>query len=192
MLTKVTSKDFEGLVNPYTGEPMTVYMKVRSGGKVLFACPDTYSTSDLEDDTASLYSKWNRKNGVSGLRTDQPIVCAYTGKPLSVMKRFGKVCYTGGFDPHMFYTRSEFLYYAWMRDGVSKFPEPVSGEARVKAPSRKGEVTEKQKAHAEASAASLDEEKVHMIENSMRKFKDSVEGSSTVSMSTGKGNKRGK
>lgn len=192
MLTKVTSKEFEGLVNPYTGEPMTVYMNVRSTGSVLFTCPDTFSTTDTADDTAALYDNWNRKNGVSGLKTGQPIVCAYTGKPLSVSRRFGKLCYSGGFDPHMFYPRSEFLYYAWMRDGVSKYPKPVKEDARVKSPTREGEVTDRQKAHANASAASLDEEKVHMIEKSMSKFKESIEGSSTVSMSTGRGHKRGK
>lgn len=192
MLTKVTSEDFQGLTNPYTGKPMTVFMLTGSG-PVRFTCPDTFSTADLADTTAQLYDNWNRKNGVSGLRTGQTIRCAYTGELLSVKTRFGKVSYVGGFDPHRFYTREEFLYYAWMRDGKSKFPVPVKEESRVKAPSREGKVTEEQKCHADKEAPSLDDEKIHLVEASMKKHKDQLETSSTVSMSvSGRGNRRGR
>lgn len=190
MLTKVTSKDFTGLVNPYTGEPMTVFM-LTGNGPVKFTCPKTFSTADLAGSDSELYDRWNRVNGVSGLKTGKPIACAYTGELLTPVTRFGQKCYSGGFDPHLFYSRSEFLHYAWMRDGVSKFPKP-GPESRVKAPENEGEVTEKQKKHAEASAASLDDEKIHMIEKSVSKFKDTLEGSSTVSMSVPTKGRRGK
>lgn len=182
MMTKVTSRDFQGLTNPYTGEPMVVFMLTSPAG-VRFTCPDTFSTADSAETTADLYNAWNRINGVSGFKTNKPIVCAYTGKPLSIAQSFGKPCYSGGFDPHLFYSREEFLYYAWMRDGVSKFPEPKKSDTRVKAPPREGEITERQKRHAETEAPSLDEEKIHMIEKSMLKHKDQLEQSSTVSMS---------
>lgn len=189
MLTKVTSQNFQGLTNPYTGEPMVVFMHVSPSG-VKFTCPDTFSTADPAETTGELYARWNRKNGVTGLRAGSPIACAYTGELLSQGTRFGKPCYTGGFDPHMFYSREEFLYYAWMRDGKSPYPKPVNDNTRAKAPTREGEVTERHRAHAEAEAPKLDEEKVHMVEASMSKFKGSIEGSHTVSMHTS--SKRGK
>ena len=189
MLTKVTSKDFQGLTNPYTGEPMVVFMHTSPSG-VKFTCPDTFSTSESAETPAELYARWDRKNGISGLRTGSRIVCAYTGEPLSIGNSFGKPCYVGGFDPRRFYTRDEFLYYAWMRDGKSPFPKPEPSGLRLKAPAREGEVTERQKQHAESEAPKLDEEKVHMIEKSMLKHKDNLERSSTVSMSTS--SKRGK
>lgn len=192
MLTKVTSEDFQGLTNPYTGKPMTVFM-LTGVGPVRFTCPDTFSTTDLADTPTELYDRWNRKDGVSGLRTGSLIQCAYTGEMLSVVQRFGKVSYAGGFDPHRFYTRDEFLYYAWMRGGKSKFPKPSQEDSRVKAPSREGQVTDRQREHAEREAPSLDEEKIHMVEASMKKHKDQMEKSSTVSMSvSGKGGRRGR
>lgn len=192
MLTKVTSKDFEGLANPYTGDPMVVYMLTGSG-PVKFTCPDTFSTSDTADTVSALYDKWNRVNGVSGTRAGA-IRCAYTGELLSLGKRFGKPCYSGGFDPHRFYSREAFLYYAWMRNGVSKYPPPPENTARVKSPANEGEVTERQKEYADRSAPSLDEDKVHMVEKSLTPFKDRLEGSSTVSMHVGKtkGTRRGR
>lgn len=192
MLTKVTSKDFEGLTNPYTGEPMVVFMNVDGSSRVTFTCPDTYSTAAPAETTEKLYDLWNRINGVSGFKTNQPIKCAYTGELLSPSTSFGKPCYAGGFDPRRFYTREEFLYYAWMRDGVSKFPPPEE-VSRIKSTTREGEITERHKEHADQSAPSLDEEKIHMIEDSMAPFKDQLEGSSTVSMAVNKkGNRRGK
>lgn len=193
MLTEVTSNDFRGLVNPYTGEPMRVFMVTGGDGPVKFTCPDTFSTSDPAETSEALYAGWNRVNGVSGLKSGQLIKCAYTGELLGCATRFGKPRYTGGFDPHLFYSRDEFLYYAWMRDGVSKFPEPRGEDQRVKTPGRTGEVTERHKAHVDAQAPELDEEKIHMIEDSMKPFKDSLERSSTVSMAeTGKRGKRGR
>jgi hypothetical protein len=167
-------------------------MNIDGAGRVTFTCPDTYSTAAPAETTEKLYDLWSRINGVSGFKSGKPIKCAYTGEFLSPSTSFGKPCYEGGFDPRRFYTREEFLYYAWMRDGISKFPPPGK-MSRVKSPAREGIITERHKEHTEQSAPSLDEEKIHMIENSMAPFKDQLEGSSTVSMAVNKkGKRRGK
>lgn len=191
MLTKVTSTDFQGLINPYTGEPMTVFMVVSPKG-VKFTCPDTFSTADPAESPSELYRGWDRVNGVAGVKKGKKITCAYTGETLTIATRFGKPCYSGGFDPHRFYTRDEFIYYAKMRDGVSPVPPPSGVEQRVKAPPRSSEITERQQKHVDSMTPSLDDEKIHMIETSMSKMKDDLEKSSTVSMADTRRHGRGK
>lgn len=183
MITKVTSLDFTSLKNPYTGELMEVYMLVAPSGEVRFSAPETYSPGDVFDTPEACYRKWNRVNGIEGPKQGSLILCAYTGEPLSLVKStFGGYRYLGGFDPRMLHTREEFLYYANMRNGESTMPKPAILE-RVKTDDSKKHVTERMKKHAEAAAPKLDEEKVHMVEESLQPFKDKMEGSSTVSMS---------
>ena len=179
-MIKVTSEDFARLVNPYTGKPMEVYMLV-GAGEPLFTCPETFSTSDVYRTTADLYGAWNTANGISGARSGMPVRCAYTGEPLSIVETQDGFCYSGGFNPHMFHTRDEFLRLATMRDGVQSYFPPEA--ARITTPPPKPEVTEAARRHAEAAAPSLDDEKVHMIEASAKRHGEKLV-SSMVSMNT--------
>ena len=79
MLTKVTSTDFQGLINPYTGEPMTVFMAVSPKG-VKFTCPDTFSTADPAESPSELYRGWDRVNGVAGVKKGKKITFTVDGK----------------------------------------------------------------------------------------------------------------
>lgn len=193
MLSRVTSNDFLGLVNPYTGKPMVVFMSVYPNSEPMFTCPDTYSTADRKTTREELYRGWNSVNGIEGGRHDKPIVCAYTGEPLAMVEApDGSVYYKGGFDPHMFYTRDEFLYYATMRNGVAKRPKPSKERVRITGTVRRGAITDRMKKHADAAAVRLDEDDIHAVEKSMEKFKGDLPGSSTVSMSVPRGKKRGR
>lgn len=192
MITKATSDDFRGIVNPYTGKEMVVMMNVSESGSVMFFSPDTYSTSERTKSPEECYRLWNRVNGVSGGRSGSPIVCAYTGKPLSVVHTPLGCYFSGGFDPHLFHSREDFLFYATMRGGVPKRPRQTA-PVRVTSVPREPVVTSRAKAHAEKAAPRLDEDRVHMVEKSLAPFKDSLPGSSTVSMSiNGKKRKVGK
>jgi len=164
---------------------MVVMMNVSPSG-VTFFSPDTYSTYERLPTPEACYRKWNRVNDIEGGRTGKPLKCAYTGDDLSVVHtEFG--CYfRGGFDPHMFYTREEFLYYATMRGGVSKYPKPDGKTCRVSTGPRKAHVTDAMVRHAEKEAPKLDDDKIHMVENALKPHRDIIPGSSTVSMSQGR------
>lgn len=117
-----TSEEFAGLTNPYTGEPLRVKMVIAQGGVVFFHDPDTYSTTQPFGSVAEAHRQWSRVDGVFGCRPDgEPAKCAYTGELLTPRDDGS---YSGGFDPTVFHTREEFLYFATMRDGKSKYPAP--------------------------------------------------------------------
>lgn len=130
-----TGRDFEGLVNPYTGEPLAVGMIATPSGRCLFAAPDAYSTAWSFGSPGEAYDAWAREAGIAGVRRGQPIRCAYTGEALAPEETpDGRFRYRGGFDPNVFRPRAEFLYYATMRDGRAARPVPEP-EAPVGAPS---------------------------------------------------------
>lgn len=114
--TNVASSDFAGLVNPYTGEPMRVRTVTGHGPESLYCAPDTFSTNDLQRSVNRLYELWSRVNGRQGCRSGLP-KCAYTGRPLTVVKLDGGYHFDGGFDPKKPVPREEFLRFAAMRDG---------------------------------------------------------------------------
>ena len=119
-----TGAAFKGLTNPYTGEPLVVKMITTKSGTPKFFAPKTYSTYTRFGSKKLAYDNWAKSEGIEGVRKGQPIVCAYTGEQL-VPKNDETGCYfDGGFDPRRFYTREEFLYYATMRNGVSKYAKP--------------------------------------------------------------------
>lgn len=121
----VTSEEFKKLKNPYTGLPMRVVMVVGSGSDPLFhAAKEEYSPSQEQESPKRCYDLWNRVDGVGGMKDRQLIRCAYTGEPLSLVHTETGCRYDGGFNPHMLYSREEFLYRASMRGGVSKYPKP--------------------------------------------------------------------
>ena len=189
MTTKVTSEAFANLKNPYTGEPLAVQMTVVPGRDPMFSCPDTYSTADVCPSKEECIAAWDRKNGVSGLRTNKPIRCAYTGEALALVKTALGWRFSGGFDPHMFYSRDEFLRLATMRDGVPGYVPPKI-HMRVTSVPPKARVTETMRRTADARKPSLDEEKIHELEGRMNGIGVRV-NSGSVSMSAGR-KKRGR
>ena len=125
---KVTADEFRELRNPYTGEPMDVWMLVGAGPVPLFHCAEgEYATQDRFPTAEEAALAWSRRDGVEGMASP-PFVCAYTGEVLSASQDEGGFAFSGGFNPKMLYPRDEFLYRAAMRDGVSPFPKP--GPAR--------------------------------------------------------------
>lgn len=183
MTVKVTSDLFKGLRNPYTGEPMEVEMTVNPGRDPLFRSPGTYSTGEVFATRDECLDAWNRKDGVAGLRTGGPVKCAYTGAVLSFVKTTTGWRLSGGFDPHMFHSRDEFLRLATMRDGVSDRPPPES-PVRVTAVPRTARISAAQRRVAEAATPKLDEDKMHDLEDRLNSNGIRVKPKS-VSMSTG-------
>lgn len=191
MTTEVTSDAFSKLRNPYTGEPMVVQMTVLPGREPLFNCPDTYSTGDSMYPTKEeCIAAWDRKDGIAGLRTGQPVRCAYTGEILSVESTGFGWHFTGGFDPHLFYSRDEFLRLATMRDGKPGYVPPKA-RARVTAVRPVADVTGTMRRTAESRRPTLDDGKVRMMEAKLNGIGVRVNGG-TVSMSQGRKRKRGR
>lgn len=109
---KCNGKAFQGIVNPYTDEPVETFMRVRTGKPPQFFAPETYSPVSPHEPGAA------------------PTMCFWTGKVLKhVTDANGKVWATGGFNPHVPTSREEYLYFMHMRNGVSPLPPP--SDARV-------------------------------------------------------------
>lgn len=180
---------FRGLKNPYTGEHVRVKMVVMKNGSARFCAPDTYSPSEIFPTAKEAFRHWNRVDGVEGLKTDKPVVCAFTGHPLSPRRTEDGFCYSGGFNPHLLYDRDTFLYYMHMRDGVSDLPPPDGKEpSRVVQPPVQGRVTRRMKKHAEEMQCELTDEALSMAEKTLNDIEAKgikLERSSTVSMSKG-------
>ena len=185
MIYECSGPRFGELKNPYTGEKILVKMSVSSAGKVRYFAPDTYSPAQYFPTAKEAYRRWNMKDGVEGMRDGSPIVCAYTGKPMTLEHDENGYRYSGGLDLHMFFTRSEMLYYAAMRDGVSPYPEPVDESVRVEKPAEHGKITKRQAIHAEEMKTDLTQEGIETAEKVMKEIdrKVGLEKSSTVSMS---------
>ena len=189
MTTKVTTELFRNLTNPYTGRPMEVVMVVNPGRDPLFTSPDTYSTDDTFPTREECIAAWDRKDGISGLKKGRPITCAYTGEPLKLVSCVDGWRFAGGFNPHMFFSRDEFLRLAGMRDGTPRrSPQTAVRVTAVRADPR---VSDVQRAAAEAARPSLSDEKLHDLENRFNKRGIRVSPGS-VSMSTGRKKVRGK
>lgn len=183
----VTSREFEGIVNPYTKEEMRVRMVVGCGPEPLFHAPDTFSTNDLQESTKRLYELWSRVDGRQGIRTGSP-KCAYTGEPMTVTEFDGGYHFIGGFNPKVLMTRDEFLYYATMRNGVSKYPKP-SALARVTKSTDSVKPSESQKRHAESVTPGVSQESIDVATANIEKHKDELP-LPTKTGYTGKGKRR--
>lgn len=170
-----TGRAFADLTNPYTGERMLVQMLVTKSGEPRFFAPRGYSTSQRFGTRDDAYAAWARSEGVDGARAGQPLVCAYTGKPLVLCHDETGWWFDGGFDPRMFYSRSEFLYFATMRDGVSKYEKPGLM-------SHVGITKERQKAPESHETRMLDGS-LETAENVMHKVGFEPERKTQVSMS---------
>lgn len=194
MTTVCSGPRFESLVNPYTGERIATVMSV-AGGRIRFRAPDTYSTSDYFPTAEDAYRHYNRVNGTEGLRSGKPIVCAYTGRPLTLEHDEYGYRYSGGFNPKLFYTRDEWMYYASMRGGSTRYPMPGGDPSpRVTRPVRPV-ITASARRHAEEMRTELTDDAVKLAEKTMAELRDKglvTKGSSTVSMSVPKGKGSGK
>lgn len=180
----VTSKDFENLVNPYTGQRMVVKMAIGFGDEPMFHSVNTYSTADLQKSTRELFNLWGRVDGRGGLRSGKP-KCAYTGEPLAAKEIGGLYRFDGGFDPKVYRTREEFLYYATMRDGKPVRPKPES-VGRVTKPASEAKPSEGQKRHADSVTPGASQESVEMAAKAIEAHKDDLNLPTKVSMSTGR------
>lgn len=112
-----TADEFKALRCPYTGKPYDVYMLVVPGQAPKFHAPDAYSPSQPFESAEKAYRMWNRVDGVEGLKTGRPIICAYTGEMLAAASDRDGHWLVGGFDPRVFHSRADFLRLATMRDG---------------------------------------------------------------------------
>lgn len=178
MTAKCTAAEFNGIVNPYTGEAMVVMLATNRRGGVKFFAPDTYSPSDRQPTAELALRMWNRISGVEGSKDGKPVVCAYTGKPLCLKHDADGWWYDGGFNPHLFYDREDFLKFAYMRDGKS----PYSGKKRE---TRVDSVVRIEKKRVAKGGVELSDEAVETAEGIINEFKG-VEGIGTeapVSMS---------
>ena len=165
----VTSSKFNGLVNPYTGEPIKVKMMIPDSGKPLFFAPDTFTHATHYQTAKEAIDAWDRENGVQGVKNRSCLRCPYTGEPLTVQQDVAGFFLSGGFDPHRFRSDDEFVYYAAMRDGKSPFPVP-SGNTRVTlAP----ETAEHIDGEGDEDVQPTDEAR-HVAEKVVDQFKDQV------------------
>lgn len=162
---RAESPEFTSLTDAYTGERLDVFMVATPDGPK-FCAPDAESPRRV----------WTVEE--PPMRT-----CPYTGEALTLHHLPSGWLMIGGFDPRLPRAREEFLYYATMRNGKSRYPKP-SG-LRAEATLRVGRVTRRQWAHADKAQPRIDEFHVHSIEKSLAPFKGDIPGSSTVSMYTG-------
>lgn len=182
MESKCTAAQFTALTNAYTGEPLDVWLSTTCTGRVRFFVKGAYSPARRVATAELAYRLWNRTNGIEGTKDSQPIVCAYTGKPLVLRHDESGYWYEGGFDPAAMYSREQLLYFASMRKGVSKYPKPGPEVRVVRA-------TEAPALKRKASAgAELTDEAVAVGEQIAVKFKNELgmSASSHVSMHVSK------
>lgn len=174
-----TAEEFRSLVCPYTGRPLQVYMLIVPGQRPMFHAPEAYAPAIPYESKETSYRMWNRKNGVEGLKSDTPIVCAYTGEPLRPMSDPHGFWYSGGFDPRRFYPREDFLRLASSRNGVS--PREVEEPTRIEAsaPDMKPVFPHR------IDKPELSDEAIHIAEKAVATVKDILptQASTTVSMS---------
>lgn len=122
-----TASTFDGLTNPYTGEPIETKMLVRPSGDPLFFAPDTYCPAKPVSSRVEAMALWDRINSVHGLKSGREIRCAYTGQPLTLQSGPEGFWFSGGLDTSILRPWSEYLYYMNMRNGKPspKHPKPA-------------------------------------------------------------------
>lgn len=180
-----TADEFKSLRCPYTGEPLEVRMLIFPGQPPKFHAPDAYSPSQPFPTAETAYRKWNRENGIEGVKTGLPITCAYTGKMLAAASDREGCYFTGGFDPRLFYTRDEFLRLATSRNGKTDYVP--SGERVEAVPP---DMTPAKPRREEATEPT--DESVKIAADVLQQHKDVLpkQARTTVSMSVRKGTKK--
>ena len=185
-----TAPEFRKLKCPYTGDPLVVYMRIAPGRRPLFHAPQAFTPGQDFPTPEALYRAWNRRDGVEGARSGMPVVCAYTGEMLSLVRDETGCHYAGGFDPRRFRERGEFLRLASSRAGMATL-DPGPDDARVEPGRERPDVRARSTASDEPS-----EEGVRLAADVLEKHKDLLpaQASSTVSLSVApkgrSGNKR--
>lgn len=175
-----TADEFKDLRCPYTGEPLEVRMLIVPGQPPRFHAPSAYSPAEPCSSPEEAYRRWNRVDGVEGLKSDTPVVCAYTGAPLSPAHCPDGYFFNGGFDPRMFHSREDFLRLASSRGGVSSW----SGtDSRVEAVPP--DMTPEKPREIDTDPT---DEALHIAEKVLEKHRDDLppQASTTVSMSMGR------
>lgn len=110
MQNKCTSKEFAGRRDPYTGDPLEVWLHVMPGGNVLYRFAGGYDVAAPHPTMEGAVSDWSRVDGIVGARSSAGgFVCAYTGRMLRPDATPGAACFAGGFSPQCFHTRDEVL-----------------------------------------------------------------------------------
>ena len=176
-----TADEFKSLKCPYTGVPLEVRMLVVPGQPPRFHAPEAYSPSQPFPTAGTAYRKWNRENGIEGMKTGLPITCAYTGKMLAAASDREGYYFTGGFDPRLFYTRDEFLRLATSRAGKTDYV-PSTGRVEAVPP----DMTPSKPRHVESAEPT--DESVKIAADVLQKHKDELpkQASTTVSMNVRK------
>ena len=188
MIYPCSGPRFGTIKNPYTGETMRVKMCTLPNGAVKYFVPDTYSPTEVFPTAEEAYRHWNRVNGVEGLKSGKPLVCAYTGKALTVVKTDDGYHYEGGFNTHLMYDRPVFLYYVTMRNGKSEYPKPEP-DVRVEKPQVRGEITAGMRKHADEMKTELTDDGIATAESALKQVDSGVmklDRSSSVSMHSSK------
>ena len=162
---------FDGLKNPYSGDPLRPKMTVTSSGssKLRFFAPDTYSPTDPQPTARDAYRLWNRVDGVEGLKDGRPVTCAYLGTPMKLEHDERGWWYSGGLNVRLMRTREDFLSLVTMRDGKPTREVQKEPPSRVEAPPRRGKVTARMKKHADDARPELSDDAVHTAEKVVKK-----------------------
>lgn len=135
MEAKCESEEFRGRRDPYTGDPLTVFLRVLPGGRVMYRIEGGYDVAQGYPTMEEASAAWSRVDGVSGMRDPARggYVCAYTGRPLRPDSSGGTYGFAGGFSPQLFHSRDEVLAVFAHLDGKPA-PQPVRVEAPRETP----------------------------------------------------------
>lgn len=184
----VTSDEFRKVKNAYTGQPMRVLMVLTATGQPMFhAAPEEYAPCREQPTPKACYDLWNRVDGVGGMRSNQPVRCAYTGEPMELVMTKDGAKYEGGFNPFMLYTRADFLYRATMRDGKSKYPPPGPVQRVMKSTARPDMPDSRRN---KDRGGDVSGEAVDLAAAAMQQHKDAFDQHTTVHISKQRGKGR--
>ena len=131
MEVQCSAKEFCGYRDPYSGEPLVVYMNVAAGGLVMYRIEGGYDVSEGYPTMEEAAAMWSRVDGVSGMRDPSGgFICAYTGRRLTPDGSGGTFGFAGGFSPQLFHSRQEILQVFAHLDGKdAPSPDAVHVEA---------------------------------------------------------------
>lgn len=114
-------REFEGLRDPYTGDPIRVFMRFRRGGVPVFYSEGAYSPSTPWPTAVEAEERALMRGGVTvGNGPARVPTCPYTGKVLRLRRVDGVgFLYAGGRDPRVPKgSVRELAAWLWERNGV--------------------------------------------------------------------------
>jgi hypothetical protein len=184
-IVDVTASKFNGLVNPYTGDPIKVKMMIPDSGKPFFFAPDTFTHAAHYPTAKEAIDAWDRDNGIQGVKDRSCLLCPYTGESLTVRQDVAGFFLSGGFDPRRFWTDDEFVYFASSRMGKTDYPKPGALVRVESVPERPDEMPR------ETETVERTDEARKVAEAVVDQFKDSVGmKKATVVSVSGKGKRK--